>query len=153
MKPPSFGELPMTRRSIYLTITLMLGVSCLGVWLAQSGRAADAVPKTAREFAGQNVEVAKSALTMAVKLQQQGEADPSMVSTWSRRLVESLRKRGGPQRELTDALESHVALMEKNFKSVREAYRANEASSLAVADAEYALLEAKSSLAEARGAK
>ena len=105
------------------------------------------------DIAKQEMELAKEALTIFTKLEQQARTDPgsNSVCIWSKRLVEATRKSGATKPEVVQAIKDHLVRTDERVEIVKARQQAARAAETDVLSARYDALEARAWLAEEQG--
>ena len=101
-------------------LVLVAGVSVLEIRgvgnFSASAQSLAADPKNAKEnrptSPSKEMALAKEALQIARKLEEQARIDSNDVSIWSRRLVEATRKSRATKPEVVQAIKDHLARMD-----------------------------------------
>jgi hypothetical protein len=105
------------------------------------------------ETAKQEIALAKEALPVVTKPENQGRTDPGShaVSIWSRRLVEATCRSGATKAEITQAIKEHLVRMNERIEIMKARQQSARATELDVLNARYEALEARACLAEQQG--
>jgi hypothetical protein len=149
------GYAVVNRRFFAAIVVLVAGFSVCAMSGGRLGSpaesfAADDKPASdsATEIAKQEIAIAKAALEIDARLEQQGRADSGSASLWSKRMVEATRKSGATKAEIMQAIQAHLGRMEKRVELVKSQQRSARAIETDVLGARYDALEAKAWLAE-----